>query len=94
MRDLLSRAEHYRKKAEKYHELARFARPAYLGDFYRGVAVRYIFMAQEAAKRGEKRTRFTAEPSRPPDVECGGGQARHDVQDFELLARWTGDGRS
>jgi hypothetical protein len=38
MAEPLSRADHYRKEAAKYHELAKFARPAYLGDFYRRVA--------------------------------------------------------
>jgi hypothetical protein len=57
MRDLLSKAERYRKLAAKNHELAKFAQPAYLGDFYRGVAVRYAFMAQEASKLAEKAER-------------------------------------
>jgi hypothetical protein len=46
-----SKAEHYRKLAVKYHELGKSAQPSYLGDFYRGVAVRYVFMAQEASER-------------------------------------------
>src|SRR5271169_3463222 len=54
MRDLLSKAERYRKLAAKNHELAKFAQPAYLGDFYRGIAVRYAFMAQEASERANK----------------------------------------
>jgi hypothetical protein len=54
MWDPLSRAEHYRKLAIKYRELAKFARPAYLGDFYRGIAVRYAFMAQEVSERANK----------------------------------------
>jgi hypothetical protein len=54
MRDPLSRAEHYRKLAVKYRELAKFAQPAYLGDFYRGIAVRYAFMAQEVSERANK----------------------------------------
>jgi hypothetical protein len=43
-----------RKLAVKYRELAKFAQPAYLGDFYRGIAVRYAFMAQEASERANK----------------------------------------
>ena len=39
MQNPLARAEHYRKEAAKCHELARYARPAYLGDFYRRVAI-------------------------------------------------------
>jgi len=54
MRDPLSRAEHYRKLAVKYRELAKFAQPAYLGDFYRRIAVRYAFMAQEVSERANK----------------------------------------
>jgi hypothetical protein len=60
MRDLWSKAEHYEKLAHKYHELAKVAQPAYLGDFYRGVAVRYVFMAQEVSKRAEKEVALTA----------------------------------
>jgi hypothetical protein len=52
----LSRAEHYQKLALKYHDLGK-ARPAYLGDFYRGVAVRYALMAQEASERSKKEVR-------------------------------------
>ena len=59
MRDPLSRAEHYRKLAVKYRELAKFAQPAYLGDFYRGIAVRYAFMAQEVSERANKEVGFT-----------------------------------
>jgi hypothetical protein len=50
----LSRAEHYQKLALKYHDLGKSARPTYLGDFYRGVAVRYALMAQEASERTKK----------------------------------------
>ena len=63
MRDPLSKAEHYRKLAVKYRELAKFAQPAYLGDFYRGIAVRYAFMAQEASERGNNEVR--PEPFNP-----------------------------
>jgi hypothetical protein len=54
MRGPLSKAEHYRKLAVKYRELAKFAQPTYLGDFYRGIAVRYAFMAQEVSERANK----------------------------------------
>jgi hypothetical protein len=40
----VSKAERYRKEANKYAELAKDAQPAYLGDVYRKVAVRYVFM--------------------------------------------------
>jgi hypothetical protein len=55
-----SRAEHYRKLAVKYHELGRYAQPSYLGDFYRGVAVRYVFMAQEASERAKREIELNA----------------------------------
>ena len=80
MRDHLSKAEHYRKFAAKNHELAKFAQPAFLGDFYRGVAVRYAFMAQEASKLAEREIGPTAERSGLPAV-----------QDFDLLTLWDGD---
>jgi hypothetical protein len=56
MQDQLSKAERYRQEAAKCHERAKFAQPAYLGDFFRQVAVRYMFMAQEALiKRATRR---------------------------------------
>ena len=70
VRSNLSRAERYRKLAVKYHELGKFARPPYLGDFYRGVAVRYALMAQEAAERARKQsepgTEQTEQTELPP----------------------------
>jgi hypothetical protein len=57
MQDPLDRADHYRKKAMECGELAKYARPAYMGDFYRRIAMRYVFMAEEILKvaraRGE-----------------------------------------
>jgi hypothetical protein len=50
----LNRAEHYQRLALKYHDLGKSTRPTYLGDFYRGVAVRYALMAQEASERTKK----------------------------------------
>jgi hypothetical protein len=55
-----SRAEQYRNLAVKYHELGKFAQPSYLGDFYRGVAVRYVFMAQEASERAKREVELNA----------------------------------
>ena len=87
MGDLLRRAEHYRKQAETYHELAKFAEPAYLGDFYRGVAVRYVFMSQEISKQAEKEAGSAAEP--PPAV--AGEDEAPVAQDLDLLAVWSGE---
>jgi len=55
MQNPLDRAEHYRKEAAKCHELARYARPAYLGDFYRRVATRYLSMAQDILSQARVR---------------------------------------
>jgi hypothetical protein len=56
MQDPVKRSEHYREKAAKYHELAKRAHPPYLGEFYRGIAVRYVFMARELSQQAEKET--------------------------------------
>jgi hypothetical protein len=53
MQDVLGKAERYRKEANKYGELAKNAQPAYLGDVYRKVAVRYVFMAEDLLRRAE-----------------------------------------
>jgi hypothetical protein len=47
MQGAVGKAERYRKEASKYAELAKHAQPAYLGEIYRKVAVRYVFMAEE-----------------------------------------------
>jgi hypothetical protein len=67
VRSDLSRAERYRKLAVKYHELGKFARPPYLGDFYRGVAVRYALMAQEASERARKQRALGTEQTELPN---------------------------
>jgi hypothetical protein len=104
MADRLNRAEHYRKQAETYHELAKFAEPAYLGDFYRGVAVRYVFMSQEISKQAEKDVGSAAEPT--PAVAGDDEQTTRlargldaqdldaqgfDVLDLDLLSVWAGE---
>jgi hypothetical protein len=89
MGDLLGRAEHYRKQAETYHELAKFAQPAYLGDFYRGVAVRYVFMSQELCKQAEK---DVGSPEEPLPVGANDDEPpTHLAQDLDLLAVWAGE---
>jgi hypothetical protein len=55
VRDPSNRADHYRKEAAKYHALAKLACPAYLGDFYRRIAVRYLFMAEELSREAGRR---------------------------------------
>ena len=89
MGDLLRRAEHYRKQAETYHELAKFAQPSYLGDFYRGVAVRYVFMSQELSKQAVKEAESAAEPS--PTVAAEDEHPTPVTQDLDMLAVWAGE---
>lgn len=86
MQDPLKRSEHYREKAAKYHELAKSARPAYLGDFYRGVAVRYGFMARELSQQAEKELKPTRQR-----LDATTEAARPAMQDLDLLAVWAED---
>jgi hypothetical protein len=86
MQNPLRRTEHYRKKAAEYHELAKSARPSYLGDFYRGIAVRYVFMAQELSQQAEKVLGPTwQEVDAPIEV------SRQATQDLDLLGVWAED---
>jgi hypothetical protein len=64
MQDPLDRADHYRKKAMECGELAKYARPAYMGDFYRRIAMRYVFMAEEILKVARARGEIANEPDR------------------------------
>jgi len=57
MRDLTSKVDRYRKEAVKCHERAKIASPAFLSDFYRNIAVRYLFMAEDASRRAEEEGR-------------------------------------
>jgi hypothetical protein len=91
MRDLTSKAERYRKEAVKCRERAKIASPAFLGDFYRNIAVRYLFMAEDASRRAEEEGRITVERTAKPNIECGSERERRVGQDFELFALWAGD---
>jgi hypothetical protein len=91
VRGNLSRAEHYRKLAVQYHELGRSARPSYLGDFYRGVAVRYVFMAQEASEREKKEIGFVRQQRVRPERYNLQGQAE-DVAIEDLRREEVGGG--
>jgi hypothetical protein len=53
--DALSKAERYRKAANKYGEMAKQAEPSYLAEVYRKIAVRYVFMAEEELRWAERR---------------------------------------
>jgi hypothetical protein len=48
--DALSKAERYRRAANKYGELAKHAEPGYLAEAYRKIAVRYVFMAEDVLR--------------------------------------------
>jgi hypothetical protein len=87
MRDLSLRSEHYRQLAVKYHEMAKFATPPYLGDFYRGVAVRYVFMAQELSQQGEKELGLAAQ-ARDSHI---GEVSTETTHDSNLPAVWAED---
>jgi hypothetical protein len=65
MQDPLVRADHYRNEARKCHELAKHAQPAFLGDFYRLVAVRYMFMAEELLNEARTRSGLAREAPAP-----------------------------
>jgi hypothetical protein len=92
VRDIRDKAEHFRSLAIKYHDMAKVAEPAYLGSFYRNVAVRYVFMAQEASARADRATIVRAQlsDSTTDTVTCL-RESRAD-QDLDLLAVWA-DGR-
>ena len=55
MQDAVTKAERYRKAANKYGELAKHAEPDYLADLYRKVGVRYAFMAEDVLRWPERR---------------------------------------
>jgi hypothetical protein len=79
MQKLVKRSEQYREKAAKR------AHPPYLGEFYRGIAVRYAFMAQELSHHAEKELGPTRERR---DGSTNRAQD-HAVQDLDLLAVWA-----
>ena len=57
--DALSKAERYRKAANKYGEMAKQAEPGYLAEVFRKVAVRYVFMAEDELREAERRRSFS-----------------------------------
>jgi hypothetical protein len=92
MRDPLSRAEHYRKLAVKYREAAKFAQPAYLGDFYRGIAVRYAFMSQEVSEQANKEVGFTPDRRVRPEPFSPQGQVEDVAIDVRKRREEVGGG--
>jgi hypothetical protein len=54
MQDPVSKAERYRREANKCAELAKSASPTFLGEIYQKIAVRYVFMAEELLRGPER----------------------------------------
>jgi hypothetical protein len=46
MQDPVTKAERYRKAANKYANMAKEAEVDYVAEIYRKVAMRYVFMAE------------------------------------------------
>jgi hypothetical protein len=82
MQNPIKRSEHYREKAAKYYELANRAQPPYLGEFYRGIAVRYVSMARELSPRAERELGRTPQGADASAHEV----SRQPAQDLNLLA--------
>jgi hypothetical protein len=87
MQNPVRRSEHYREKAAKYHELAKRAHPPHLGEFYRGIAVRYVFTTQELSQHADKELG----PTRQSVDSSAGEVSRQAMPDFDLLAVWAED---
>jgi hypothetical protein len=89
VRDIREKAEHFRNLAIKYHDMAKVAQPAYLGSFYRNVAVRYVFMAQEASARADRAATIPAQASGSTKGTSTSLRERRVDQDLDLLAAWA-----
>jgi hypothetical protein len=89
MQDPSSKAAHYRKEAVKCHELAKAAPYGFLADFYRRIAVRYLFMAEEEVRQAEKNGDAAADQGKSQAARPNGIHGASRV-DLELLARWAG----
>jgi hypothetical protein len=50
-----NKAEHYRKEANRYADLAKAAELDFLGEFFRKTAVRYVLMAEDLETWSEPR---------------------------------------
>jgi hypothetical protein len=53
--DALSKAERYRRAANRYGEMAKQAESGYLAAVFRKVAMRYVFMAEDVLRDAERR---------------------------------------
>ena len=56
--DAFSKAELYRRAANRYGEMAKESEPGYLAEVFRKVAVRYVFMAEHTLREAERRARL------------------------------------
>jgi hypothetical protein len=55
MEDPVTKAERYRKAANKYGEMAKQAEADYVAEVYRKVAVRYVLMAEDLLTWSKRR---------------------------------------
>jgi hypothetical protein len=55
MQDPVTKAERYRKAANKYAEMAKQAEADYVAEIYRKVAVRYVLMAEDLLTWSKRR---------------------------------------
>ncbi len=80
MQDPSDRADHYRREGVKCHELAKSAELPFLVDFYRRIAVRYMFMAEEiwGSKRERRRPKDEGCSSRAAVLELVSAHCRRD----------------
>jgi hypothetical protein len=51
----LSKAERYRREANKYGEMSRQTEPGFLADVFRKIAMRYASMADDLLKWRDRR---------------------------------------
>jgi hypothetical protein len=54
-KDPVTKAEHYRRAANKYGEMAKQAEVHCVAEIYRKVAMRYVFMAEDLLNWSERR---------------------------------------
>jgi hypothetical protein len=72
----LDTADHYRRDAIDCGEMAKYVRPPLLGDLYRRVAVRYVFMAEEILNEARARGEIANEDDRSALLGVGAHNGR------------------
>ena len=55
MQQQQNKADHYRKEANRYADLAKAAELDFMGEFFRKTAVRYVLMAEDLERAPERR---------------------------------------